>query len=272
METIVISGQAKIENNYLCYETAGEGKALVFIHAGIADRRMWETQVEPFASHFQVVRYDMRGFGQSPVVAGRYAHYQDLRELLDHLEIAQATLVGCSKGGAVALDFALAYPERVKALVLVAAAVHGLRVESMPLRQEAALEAAEEAGDLALVSELEVQIWLDGGRTPNQVDPAVRELVWEMNLIALQNEALGLGEEEKLEPAAAHRLSEITIPTLLLIGDLDIPASFRRYEWLSNHMPHAQKAILSGAAHLPNLEKPAEFNRLVLNFLQRQGI
>jgi 3-oxoadipate enol-lactonase len=233
---------------------------------------MWQTQVEPFASDFQVVRYDMRGFGQSPVAAGRYAHYQDLAELLDHLGIEKAILVGCSKGGAVAIDFALAYPERVKALVLVGAAVHGLRFETNPLPQESALEAAEEAGDWPLVSELEVQMWIDGGRKPEQVDPAVRQLVYDMNLIALQNDALGTGEEAKLEPAAAHRLAEIAAPTLLLIGDLDVPASFRRYEWLSHHIPHARRAIISGAAHLPNMEKPAEFNQLVLDFLQRQGI
>jgi pimeloyl-ACP methyl ester carboxylesterase len=155
---------------------------------------------------------------------------------------------------------------------LVASAVHGLRIESDPLPQEAALEAAEEAGDLALVSELEVQIWLDGGRTPDQIDPAVRQLVYEMNLIALQNDALGLGEEEKLEPPAANRLAEITVPTLLIIGDLDIPASHRRFEWLTNQIPHAQTALLSGVAHLPNMEKPAEFNRLVLDFLQHEGI
>lgn len=166
------AGQARLNNRFLDYETAGEGQPLVLIHAGIADRRMWETQVEPFATHFQVVRYDMRGFGQSSVATGRYAHYQDLADLLDHLGIAQAVLVGYSKGGAVAIDFALAYPERVKALVLVASAVHGLQIETNPLPQESALEAAEEAGDLPLVSELEVQVWIDGGRKASQLLPA----------------------------------------------------------------------------------------------------
>jgi pimeloyl-ACP methyl ester carboxylesterase len=262
------TGQAPVNGTVIQYETAGAGQPLVFVHAGIADRRMWNGQMGPFAEHFQVVRYDMRGFGQTPVVAGSYAHYEDLHGLLAHLGIEQAIVVGCSKGGAVALDFALAYPKKVKALVLVAAAIHGLRIEAEPLPQEAALDAAEEAGDLALVSEIEVQIWIDGGRAPAEVDPAVRDLVREMNLIALQNDVLGLGEEMRLEPAAAHRLSEITVPTLLLIGDRDIPASIQRYEYLIRHIPHAQTATLSDTAHLPNLEKPAEFNRLVLDFLQ----
>lgn len=256
-----------INGSSFVYEIAGTGFPVVFIHAGIADRRMWETQVEPFAAQFQVVRYDMRGFGQTPIVAGSYAHYEDLQGLLAHLGIEQAILVGCSKGGAVALDFALAYPEKVKALVLVAAAIHGLRIETDPLPQEAALEAAEEAGDLALVSALEVQIWIDGGRKPEQIDPAVRKLVYEMNLIALQNDLLGLGDEERLDPAAANRLSEITVPTLVLIGDRDIPASKQRYEYLIRHIPHAQKATLTDAAHLPNMEQPDIFNRLVLTFL-----
>lgn len=260
--------QVNLNETAFTYESAGSGPAVIFVHAGIADRRMWNGQMEPFADHFQVVRYDMRGFGQTPVVAGSYAHYEDLHGLLAHLGIEQAIVVGCSKGGAVALDFALAYPEKVKALVLVAAAIHGLRIEADPLPQEAALDAAEEAGDLALVSEIEVQIWIDGGRAPDEVDPAVRNLVREMNLIALQNDVLGLGEEMRLEPAAANRLAEITVPTLVLIGDLDIPASLQRYEWLISHIPQAQKAVLSGTAHLPSLEKPAEFNRLVLDFLQ----
>lgn len=262
------AGQATVNGTVIHYETTGAGQPLVFIHAGIADRRMWETQVEPFATQFQVVRYDMRGFGQTPIVAGQYAHYEDLHGLLAHLGIEQAVLVGCSKGGAVALDFALAYPEMVKALVLVAAAIHGFRVEADPLPQEAALEAADEAGDLPLISELEVQIWIDGGRNPEQIDPALRKLVYEMNLIALQNEALELGEEVKLEPAAAFRLAEITVPTLALIGDRDIPASMQRYEHLIHHIPHAQKAILTDAAHLPNMEHPDIFNRLVLEFLK----
>lgn len=262
------SGQAHVNGIAINYETAGIGQPVIFIHAGIADRRMWETQVQPFAEYFQVVRYDMRGFGQTPIVAGRYAHYEDLHGLLAHLGIEQAILVGCSKGGAVALDFALAYPEKVKALVLVAAAIHGFRVETSPLPQEAAIEMADEAGDLSLISELEVQIWIDGGRAPEQIDPAVRSLVYEMNLIALQNEALELGEEEKLEPAAANRLSAITVPTLLLIGDRDIPASMQRYTHLTHHIPHAQKTILTDAAHLPNMEHPAIFNRLVLEFLK----
>ena len=258
---------AHLNGTSLAYEITGQGPAVVFIHAGIADRRMWETQVEPFAEHFQVVRYDMRGFGQTPIVAGRYAHYEDLHGLLGHLGIERAILVGCSKGGAVALDFALAYPEKVKALVLVAAAIHGLRIEADPLPQEAALEAAEEAGDLSLVSALEVQIWIDGGRQPEQIDPAVRKLVYAMNLIALQNDVLGLGEEERLDPAAADRLAEITVPTFVLIGDRDIPASLQRYEYLIRHIPHAQKATLTDAAHLPNMEHPDIFNRLVLTFL-----
>lgn len=261
------SGQAAVNGTVIEYETAGAGQPIVFVHAGIADRRMWDTQVEPFATQFQVVRYDMRGFGQTPIVAGSYAHYEDLHGLLAHLGIEQAVLVGCSKGGAVALDFALAYPKKVKALVLVAAAIHGLRIEVEPLPQETALDAAEEAGDLALVSEIEVQIWIDGGRAPDQVDPAVRDLVREMNLIALQNEVLELGEEMRLEPAAADRLSEITVPALVLIGDRDIPASMQRYEYLIRHIPHAQKATLTDAAHLPNMEHPDIFNRLVLTFL-----
>ena len=222
------TGTAEVNGAGIYYEVAGEGGPLVLVHAGIADSRMWDDQLAAFADHYRVIRYDMRGFGRTAMVEGSYSHHEDLRGLLDFLGVERAHLVGCSMGGGAVLDFALEYPQRAGNLVLVGSAVGGFRPDFDPPSQWDELVAADEAGDLERVSELEVQIWVVGPeRSPEDVDPSVRNFVREMNLIALKNEASGLGEEWEPEPPAADRLPDIQAPTLLIVGDEDQPRSSR---------------------------------------------
>ena len=266
------SGFAEVNGASLYYETLGEGEPLALMHAGIADGRMWDEQFEAFAEHYRVIRYDRRGFGRSAMVDGPYSHHDDLGGLLDHLGIERASFVGCSMGGGAAVDFALRHPERVRALVLVGSAVSGVESDEAPPEEWDELVAADEAGDLERVSELEVRIWVDGPhRGPEEVDPAVRDLVREMNLIALKNEDSGLGEERPPDPPAAKRLADIQAPTLLVVGDLDRPEIGARADLLERSIPHATKVIIPGTAHIPNMEKPGEFNRMVLWFLGEVG-
>jgi pimeloyl-ACP methyl ester carboxylesterase len=261
------SGYMEASGARLYYEEAGEGPALVLIHAGIADRRMWDEQFGPFAERFRVVRYDRRGFGRTRMVAGRYTNHGDLRELMRGLGLERAALVGCSQGAKAAVDFALAWPEMTTALVLVAPALSGFAVDFEPPPQQRELEQAAEAGDLARVNELELQIWVDGpSRVPGEVDPRVRALVGEMNRIALATpEDLGV-EEAPARPAAGH-LSEIELPALVVVGDLDTPKTLAAAEHLAQGIKGARRIFIEGTAHLPNMERPAEFNRHVLSFL-----
>jgi pimeloyl-ACP methyl ester carboxylesterase len=261
-------GFAKINGASLYYEVMGGGEPLVLVHAGIADGRMWDRQLEPFARHYRVVRYDMRGFGRTPMVEGSYSHHEDLDGLLDFLGIEWGRFVGCSMGGKTVLDFTLRHPERARALVPIGPAVSGFEPDIDPPEQWDELVAAYEAGNLDQVSELEVQIWVDGPhRGPDKVDPSVRDLVREMNLIALENEASGLGEERPPEPPAAGRLSEIQAPSLIVVGDRDRPEIVAAAELLAERLPNAQKVVMPETAHLPNMERPEEFNRIVLEFL-----
>lgn len=266
------AGFASIDGAQMYYEVVGSGPAVVFVHAGIADNRMWDDQVAAFARRFQVVRYDLRGYGQTAPVAGEYMHHEELRALLDHLGIARAALVGCSKGGGMCIDFALAYPERVTALVTVGSAPQGYEFSAeQPAFWDEAV-AAWKAGDLERTAEYEVRLWVDGlSRTPDQVDAAIRDKVREMDLIALRNEQLGLGAELRLEPAAIGRLSEIQAPTLAIVGDLDEPDLVAAADFMASAIPGAQRYVMHGAAHLPNMERPEEFNRVVLAFLLSQG-
>ncbi len=263
------TGVADVNGAQVYYEIAGEGEPLVLVHAGIADGRMWDGQVGAFARRYRVIRYDMRGFGKTAMVEGPYSHHEDLRGLLDALGVGRAVLVGCSMGGGAVLDFALRHPERVGALVLVGSAVGGFEGDFEPPEQWDELVAADEAGDLGRVSELEVRIWVDGPRRrPESVDASVRDLVREMNLIALQNEASGLGEELPPDPPAVDRLTEIVAPALILVGDSDQPMTLAAADLLARELPNAREAVMTGTAHLPNMERPEEFNRILLDYLE----
>src|SRR3989304_1406543 len=121
----VQTGFVDVEGARLYYETAGTGRYLVLIHAGVADSRMWDDQFLVFADRFHVVRYDTRGFGRSKTEDGPFSNRQDLRELLRHLGIGRSSLCGASRAGQIAIDFTLEYPEMVEALVPVAAGISG---------------------------------------------------------------------------------------------------------------------------------------------------
>jgi len=263
------TGFAAVNGAQIYYEIAGSGHPLVLVHAGIADRRMWDTQFPVFAQHYRVIRYDMRGFGQTAMVAGPFAHHDDLHGLLTSLGVERAYLIGCSKGGSTIIDFALEHPEMVDALVPVGSAPGGTEFSGDPPKQWEEMTAAFKKGDLWRTSELEVQIWVDGPtRTPDQVDPAIRDLVREMNMIALATESAKLGSEQALEPPAINRLDEIRAPMLAIVGDLDDPNIVAAPDMMTQRIAGAQKAIITGTAHLPNMERPDEFNRIVLDFLK----
>lgn len=267
MSLSIDAGFVHVNGAELYCERAGSGPPVVFLHAGICDLRMWDEQAAAFAQDFMVIRYDRRGFGRSPMPESAYSHRQDLLALLDHFGLERVTLVGCSQGGRIALDFALDSPARVERLVLVASALSGFPDTTEPPPQFALAEEAEAAGDLEALNELELQVWVDGPfRTPDQVPRALRERVREMNRIALATPK-GLGDELS-PPPALDRLETLRIPTLLMVGDLDTEYARLTSQTLKAHMPHAILLALSDVAHLPNMEQPQHFNAAAMKFLR----
>jgi pimeloyl-ACP methyl ester carboxylesterase len=254
-------GIAEIAGASLYYEIAGEGSCLVLAHAGIADRTMWD---------YRVIRYDMRGFGDSPMTPGPFSHRQDLFGLLDFLGIEQAHLIGCSNGGATVIDFALEHPEMASSLVLVASAVNGYQFSGAPPKPVLELMAALNKRNLDKAAELAAQIWVDGPqRTPDQLDLKVRERVKEMSRAALINQLPDAVSEEGLEPPATQRLPELDVPTLVVVGDLDDASILGIAEVLTGGIAGAKKMVIPGTAHMLAMEKPEAFNRVLLDFLQQ---
>jgi len=254
---------------HLVVDEAGSGHPLILLHAGVADRRMWDAQMEAFAARHRVICYDLRGYGESTLPDEPYAPHDDLRALLDALQLPQAHVLGVSMGGTVALDFAIAYPERVSALIVCGASPSGT-VASADIRAGwDAVNALLEAGDVSAAIELDLQMWVDGPtRGPDQVDPTMRERVREMEELAFAR-ALAEPEPETLDPhpPAAERLGEIVAPTLVLVGDLDFPQKVEIAGAMAAGIPDARLEIITGTAHLPNMEAPQQFNHLVMDFL-----
>lgn len=249
--------------------TSADGAPLVFLHAGVTDRRMWLAQWDAFSTRHTMLRYDRRGFGETRLVKPcSYSRVADLCAVTDSVELEKAVLVGCSQGGRIALDTALTQPERVSALVLVASAVSGAPQPELTgdvKRLRDAINAAEDAGDVNGTNELEAQLWLDGpSSAPGRVSGAARRLFLAMNDIALRAPDPG----EAIEDAPAwERLEHVRVPTLVLWGDLDLPHLQARCEEVVRRIPAAKRVVLDGTAHLPSMEAPERFDAVLAEFL-----
>ncbi len=265
-----IAGTLRADGGPLYYEVAGRGHPLVLIHAGVADHRMWDGQFELYAQHYRVVRYDTRGFGRSTVAEGHtFSNRRDLLELMNHLGIESAYVTGVSRGGQIAVDFTLEHPDKVDALIAVSSGLSG--DDYQPTPEEAAVFARMDElwnkKEYAALADLEVRQWVDGpGQPADRVDPRIREKVRRMivdNYTANQTE----GTPVPLDPPAAGRLAEIKVPTLVIAGALDGPDVLQAADKLARGVRGARKVVIPGTAHLPSMERPQEFNRIVLEFL-----
>jgi 3-oxoadipate enol-lactonase len=234
---------------------------------------MWAPQLASWSREHRVIAPDLPGFGQTPLDQDRVDLRAFVRSALDAAGMQRAALVGTSLGGQIALELALESPERVGALVLVGSGLDGHdwsdEVQAFGDEEEAALE----RGDLEAAVDANLRMWLAGPRRSlDEIDPAIPVLVGEMQRDAFR---LQQGHEFRLaalEPPASQRLAELQVPTLVLTGDEDVADIHAIAEKLTREIPGAERATISDAAHLPNLERPEEFDRIVLGFLREHGV
>ena len=269
------TGYAEINDTTLYYEVAGEGReghSLVLLHGGLVDSGLWDDQFSDFAEHYQVIRYDMRGYGKSGRLKADtkpYSLRQDLYALLQFLGIEKTYLIGLSMGGGLEIDFTLDHPEMVDALILVGTGLSGFEFKDRdnPLWTEA--DEAFKNRDIPRAVEITLRIWTDGPeRSPEEVDAEVRERVRAMSTFNFSRpDDQDAPEPLELEPPAISRLSEIHVPTLIVVGDKDVRDILTIADILEKGIAGAKKVVIPGTAHHLNMEKPAEFNRAVLDFL-----
>ena len=254
----------------IAFDVAGSGHPVVLLHAGLGDRRMWHDQMPAFAEHFTVIRFDARGFGETRRTPAEYRAWQDVVALLDRLGHERAHLVGVSMGSQTAVESAVAAPDRVSALVAVAART-GVPASDELRAGWNTVDELIESGDLDAANEFELRMWVDGpNRGPDAVSTDVRERVRVMNLNLLTRDDTKNNEQEP-DPPTENGLSSIACPTLIVWGDQDVPDVQTAGPQLVATIPDARQVIIPGTAHLPNMEKPVEFNRVVLDFLLNAG-
>lgn len=246
----------------------GYGDPVIFLHAGVADHRMWEPQMDAMRLDMQAVAYDQRGHGRTESEDVAYADLDDLQAVLDHFSIGRAVLVGCSMGGGLATAFALEHPERVAGLVLVAAAIPGMPFMELDAQENQidAEYAAMEAGDnLEALNQFEARVWLDGvhGRE-GRVQGPLRDLFLEMNKQRLNHPLLN---HKQARPECFSRLSEIQVPVLLIAGLCDSTYYHRLNDQLAETHGNMHSRHIDNAGHLPNLDDPESFNGLLSAYL-----
>jgi 3-oxoadipate enol-lactonase len=259
------SGIAEVNGTRLYFERAGSGPAVVLLHGGNLDARMWDDQFVPLSQSFTVVRHDIRPYGRSATSEKGFSNVDDLRALLDHLGITRASLVGLSLGGRIAIDFALAYPDRVDKLVLMGPGLTGyeFKIEDDQHMKRAIDRAA--AGD----AQGAMDLWLEHPMMkPAMSNPRLAE-----RIRRIANDNLAIWErlsvvERVSNPPAIQRLSEIRKPTLLIVGEKDVPDIQAVVKLLQTGIAGSRTEVIPGAGHMTNMEAPDRVNQLLKAFLR----
>lgn len=266
--------RAEINGAELNYELTGDGPPVVLVHEGVCDLRMWDELTASLAPEFTVLRYDMRGYGDSTMPPGPFSQSADLIALMDHVGMQRAALVGVSYGGRVALEAAFVAPERVTALVLASPARRDHEWSQAVREFGDEEERLLDAGDIDRAADLNVRLWVDGPeRGPDAVREAVRERVREMQRRAfeIQVEAYSAEPPPGPEDPVNVRLDEIAAPTLIVVGDADVPDFLEIADKLGNELPTSRTVVLENTAHTIPLERPDQFRDLTLDFLRERA-
>lgn len=252
-----------VSGGEIVYDVAGSGPTVVFLHGAFMDRRSWDRQLAPFARRFRVVRYDIRPFGESSRPDKAYSVPDDLLQLLDHLRVGRAHLVGHSFGGSTAIDFALLHPDRVSSLVLAAAAPNGFVGPEDERKAAGAVFAAVKNGDDAIV-----EAWL--GHPIWAVSRTKPDVLKELDAMSRRNLApfrMAFAPYVPITPPAIERLGDVRAPTLVLVGDRDTAGNRQAAELLAKRIPGATMRIIAGADHALPLGWADEFNAAVIGFI-----
>lgn len=261
----VESGTLPVPGGELYYEVAGTGEPLVLIHGGFGDSRMWDDQFAPLAREYRVLRYDHRGFGRSPAPDTTYSPVRDLIALLDRSGMDRAHIVGNSLGGALAITFGILHPERVRSLTVVASGADGFRYPQSDIEAITEVVALMRGGK----QEEALTKWLANPMVAvANTQPGVRGRVERMVRENAGIWTMPAWPQQPLTPPAARRLDGLRVPVLVVIGDRDARSVRLFADSTARMIPGAERVVMEGTDHLPHMERPEEFNRILLDFLR----
>jgi 3-oxoadipate enol-lactonase len=247
------------------YDDIGSGLPLVFVHAFPLNRTMWAPQVSAMVERCRCVSVDLRGFGESavrpPYTMDQYA--DDIALLLDHLRIGRAVVAGCSMGGYVAFALWRRYPRLVRALVLADTKATA-DTDEIRERRRQLIEVARTQGSTGVAN---LQIASLIGKTAREKQPDTYDAVHRMIAQAPAEGIVGGLEAMMQRPDSTATLSTITVPTLIVVGDEDVPTPVKDARAMHERIAGSQLEVIAGAGHLASLERPAAFNHLLTEFV-----
>jgi 3-oxoadipate enol-lactonase len=255
------SGFVNVDGGKLFYEIAGHGENIVLLHDGMVNCRIWDEQFLLLAKNYRVTRYDRRSYGKSTDPREKYSHIDDLNQVFIQLKIEKAIIFGMSSGGRLAIDFTLKYPEKVSGLVLVGAVVGGFGYTSHMTTRGGHYNRETLNSDPAKIIKYFI---MDDPYEIYSGNTVAKEKV--MKLLPL----LGRDNIVPTRPAdrvAVKYLSEIKAPTLILVGEYDIPDVHAHAGVINAGIPNSRREIIPKSGHLIPLEQPVQFNEAVMNFL-----
>jgi pimeloyl-ACP methyl ester carboxylesterase len=263
----VKTGMAEVNGTKLYYEVAGEGQPLVLIHGSYLDCRNWDDQFLPLSKKFKVIRYDVRGYGKSamPDPDIEYTDYDDLRSLLDYLGIGKAHICGSYHG--IAVDFAIAHPNSCLSLIAAAPWINGYRSPAIQKASEVLFRPAriiltEQGAGPCIDFWLNNEVWKGVFIYPGTLEK-VKQMVNDHTFwYHLKN------KKQLLKPAAAGRLAEINVPTLIVTAEYDLEFCKEMADLMEKEIAGAKKVSIRGAGHYMNIDKPKEFNGILVKFIR----
>jgi pimeloyl-ACP methyl ester carboxylesterase len=259
------SGYLEVAGGKIYYEQAGEGETMIFIHDGLLHHEVWDAQFLFFAARYRVIRYDRRGYGRSGQPEEAYSNLADLYQVLEQLHVDRAVLVGMSAGGRLAIDFALEYPHRVSMLVLVGAVVRGYGYSDHFYTRGGRLTVADYVD-----TEKMLKYWV--GEDPYEIAPENEAAkARARDLITSNPRNVDTQKFQLAQPparSALGNLAELSVPTLITVGEYDIPDVHAHAGAIEAGIEGAKRIVISNAAHLVPLEQPDDFNGHVSLFIK----
>lgn len=257
------------------YERQGRGEALLLLHAGLQDHTMWKAQVESLSTQFEVVTIDLPFHGRTSGTDTTLLAQDVVRIVLDSLHLQKVSIVGLSMGASVVQDFIIAYPDRVRKTVLLAAGINGYEqkhpVDSVSMAWYQRFAQALEAKDTVKAAVEFTKAWAEGVyRSKDSLKSPASQYVYNTTLKNLRLHKMQGWPRLQMAPPAVERLASIKVPVLIIDGDKDLPYITAASSYMKQTIPGAKRILMKDVAHMLNLEKPAELNNLILHFLKEK--
>jgi len=255
------------------YERTGKGKALVLLHAGLQDHTMWQSQVKALSARYDVRTPDLPFHGRTRGIDTLLPASEAIRILLDSLHLQKVSIAGLSMGASIAQDFIIAYPDRVDKAFLISAGINGFNkikpIDSVSMAWYQQFTQALDRQDTVGAAVEFTKAWAEGiYRSADNLKAPVSQYVYRTTPVNLRLHKMERWPVLQEHPPAIEKLSSIHVPVLIIDGDKDLPYVTASSAYLEKNIPGARRVVLKDVAHMLNMEKPAELNKLMIDFLE----